>query len=253
MITPGYQEVLLSFLLVVGAIVITRLWKIPVAKDMALGSVRSFLQLVAVGYALNLIFDLESPYLIILAFIIMLTVGAQAGSSRVKNVKGSFVVTLLAMFIGSFLTLGLMLLFNIISFEARYIIPLGGMLIGNSMNASALCVDRLCSDIQGNQLAIETSLSLGKTWRMASSKFIKDASTTGMISILNFMKTVGIVALPGAMTGMIIAGIDPLKAVLLQIIVVYMLLMAVSLTSVIAVEFTVRKFFTHHHQLKQIC
>ena len=89
MITPGYQEVLLSLLLVVGAIIITRFWKIPVAKDMALGSVRSFLQLVAVGYALNFIFDLQSPYLIILIFIIMLTVGAQAGASRVKNIKGS--------------------------------------------------------------------------------------------------------------------------------------------------------------------
>ena len=71
-----------------------------------------------------------------------------------------------------------------------------------------------------------------------------------MISILNFMKTVGIVALPGAMTGMILAGADPLDAVLLQIIVGYMLLAAVTITSVLAVELAVRKFFSKHHQLK---
>jgi putative ABC transport system permease protein len=248
--TPGFFEVALSFILVGGAVAITLYWKIPVAKDMAMGSVRSFLQLVAVGYALELIFDLESPYLIILAFIIMLVVGAQAGASRVKQVKGSFIAVLIAMFFGSFLTLGIMLLFKIISFEARYIIPLGGMLIGNTMNAAALSIDRLCSDIKSNRLAIETSLSLGKTWRKAAIKYTKDASTTGMISLLNFMKTAGIVAMPGAMTGMIIAGIDPLKAVLLQIVVVYMLLMAVVLTSVIVVELSVRKFFTQHHQLK---
>ena len=161
MITPGYYEVLLSFILVIGSIVISRVWKIPVAKDMAMGSVRSFIQLIAVGYALDIIFDLNSPWLIMLVISIMLIVGAQAGAGRVKNIKGSFIITLLAMFIGSFLTLGIMLLFEIISFEARYIIPLGGMLIGNSMNAAALSIDRLCSDIKTNQLAIETSLSLG--------------------------------------------------------------------------------------------
>jgi putative ABC transport system permease protein len=70
-----------------------------------------------------------------------------------------------------------------------------------------------------------------------------------MLPMLNFLKTVGIVALPGAMTGMILAGAEPLKAVLLQIVVAYMLVGAVTVTSVIALEFTVRKFFTPHHQL----
>ena len=71
----------------------------------------------------------------------------------------------------------------------------------------------------------------------------------GMISILNFMKTVGIVALPGAMTGMILAGAEPLQAVLLQLIVGYMLLSAVTITSVATLEMTIRKFFTSSHQL----
>jgi len=67
---------------------------------------------------------------------------------------------------------------------------------------------------------------------------------------LNFMKTVGIVALPGAMTGMILAGAEPLQAVLLQVVVAYMLLSAVTITSIVAVELTVRKFFTPFHQLR---
>ena len=73
-----------------------------------------------------------------------------------------------------------------------------------------------------------------------------------MLSTLNFMKTVGIVALPGAMTGMILGGADPLEAVLLQIIVAYMLLSAVTITSIVAVDLTVRKFFTPHHQLRRL-
>ena len=154
------------------------------------------------------------------------------------------------MITGSFFTLAVMLALDIITLEARFIIPLGGMIIGNSMNATALAIDRLASDIDSNRLAIETSLSLGKSWRIASARFQRAAATAGMISILNSMKTLGIVALPGAMTGMILAGAEPLQAVFLQIIVVYMLLSAVTITSVVATELTIRKFFTRCHQLK---
>lgn len=247
--TPGFTEVFISFILVVVAVIIGRFWKLPVTKDISIGSVRAFIQLVAVGYALQYIFALESIWMILLTYLVMLTVGAQAGSSRVKNIKGSFTISFIAMLIGAFITLGSMLLFRIIELEARYIIPLGGMLIGNCMNVCALSIDRLGSDVKNNRQAVETSLALGKSWRIASSKYIKSAITTGMLSVMNFMKTVGIVALPGAMTGMILAGADPLKAVLIQIIVVYMLLMAVTLTSVVAVELTVRRFFSKDHQL----
>ena len=250
MTTPGFTQVLMSFGLVLIAIAISRYWKIPVAKDMALGSVRAFAQLVAVGYALKFIFDVESPWLILLALLVMITVGAHAAAGRIKGVKHPFMITAAAMLVGSIVTIGVMLATQIISFEARYIIPLGGMIIGNSMNASALTASRLADDLKDNRLAIESALALGKGWRVATKKYIRSSVMGGMMSLLNFMKTVGIVALPGAMTGMILAGADPLEAVLLQIIVAYMLLSAVTITSVMAVELTIRRFFTHCHQLK---
>ncbi|MCK4461768.1 MAG: ABC transporter permease, partial [candidate division Zixibacteria bacterium] len=202
MTTPGLTEVLLAAIMVVIAIAVARYWRLPVIKDMAFGSVRAFVQLVAVGYAVRFIFDIESPWLIMLALGIMMTVGAHAAAGRVKDIKGSFSICLMSMMIGSLITLATMLVFKIISFDARYIIPLAGMVIGNSMNASALVIDRLASDLRGNRLAIETALALGKSWREASQKFHRDAARTGMVAILNFLKTVGIVALPGAMTGM---------------------------------------------------
>ncbi|MDF1544424.1 MAG: iron export ABC transporter permease subunit FetB [bacterium] len=246
---PALTEVVISLLLVVASLAITRYWKINVAKDISLGSVRAFVQLIAVGYVLQLVFDIESVWLVLLCLAVMILIGAQAAASRIKGFRGSFAITLLAMTVGSFFTLASMLALNIITMEARYIIPLGGMIIGNSMNATALTLDRLTSDVKNNRLAIETSLALGKSWRVASVGFVRSAATTGMISILNFMKTVGIVALPGAMTGMILAGADPLEAVYLQIIVAYMLLAAVVVTSIVTVELTIRKFFTRFHQL----
>jgi putative ABC transport system permease protein len=180
---------------------------------------------------------------------VMTVVGAHAAAGRVKELKGAMIITFISMTAGSMVTIGLLLALHIVSFEARYIIPLAGMVIGNSMNASALTANRIVSDIRRNRAAIESALALGRTWREASRPFQRDAAMAGMMSILNFLKTVGIVALPGAMTGMILAGAEPIKAILLQVVVAYMLLGAVTVTSVVALELTVRKFFTPHHQL----
>ncbi len=249
MIELGFTEVFLAYVLVALAIGLSLWWKIPVQKDMALGSVRAFVQLVAVGYALKYIFELQSVWLILLAMLIMTVVGAQAASSKVKKVRGAFLIAFVSIAVGSTVTLGLLLLLNIVTFEARYAIPLAGMIIGNSMNASALTANRICSDIRGHAPTVEAALALGKSWRVASLPYQREAATAGMLSMLNFFKTVGIVALPGAMTGMILAGADPLKAVLLQIVVGCMLLAAVTVTSIVTLELTVRQFFTPHHQL----
>lgn len=248
--TPGITEVLYSLILVGISLGVVRWWRIPLEKEIALGSIRSFVQLVAVGYAIEFIFGMESPWLVMLALMIMLLVGSFTASSRVRKVDGALLLTFIAMSAGSLFTLAVMLVTDIITLEARYVIPLAGMLIGNSMNATALTIERLASDIGNNKLRIETALALGKPWRAATMQFQRDAVHAGMISMLNAMKTVGIVALPGAMTGMILAGASPLDAVLLQVIVMYMLISAVTVSSVVAVELTVRGYFTAAHQLK---
>ena len=249
MIELGYSEVFWSALLVVLAIALTLWWKIPVQKDLAFGSIRAFIQLVAVGYVLKYIFEIESGWLIHLAIVIMTLVGAQTAAARIKEIKRPIVVTFLAIGIGSAVTIGLLVALRVITMEARYLIPLAGMIISNSMNAASLTINRLISDVRGNRDAIETALALGRSWRGASRQLQKDAVVAGMLPTLNFLKTVGIVALPGAMTGMILAGVEPIKAILLQIVVAYMLAAAVSITSVVALEMTVRRFFSPHHQL----
>ncbi len=249
--SPGYTEVALGLVLVGIALAVARWWKLPVTKDIAIGTVRSFVQLIAVGYALHYLFDLQSLWMILAAILIMVLVGAHAAAGgRVKKVKGSFGVALIAILAGSFITLATMLALGIVTTEARYVIPLAGMIVGNSVTAAALSIDRLGSDLRSNRHAIETALALGTSWREASATYRREAAHTGMISILNFMKTVGLVALPGAMTGMILAGAEPLQAVLLQLIVAYMLLSATTITSVVAAELTVRRFFTIAHQLR---
>jgi len=247
---PTFIDVAIALVLVAIAIAVSRFWKIPVQKEMSIGAVRAFIQLVAVGYALKYIFALESLWLIVLALLVMLTVGAYTAAGRVKQIERPFVISFIAMTLGSFITLGIMLATGLITLEARFVIPLGGMLISNSMNASTLTSKSITTAMKENRLAIEAALALGKSWREASKRFQREAATQGLVSILNFMKTVGIVALPGAMTGMILGGAEPLEAVLLQLIVGYMLLSAVTITTVITLELVVRQFFTEQDQFR---
>jgi len=248
MIETGYLQILMALVLVAVAFILTRIKTIPVEKEIAFGSVRAFVQLIAVGYALDFIFNTESIWLIIASVAVMMVVGAYTSGQRAEHFKGGFRISIIALFVGSIITLGLMLVLKIITPEARYIIPLAGMIISNAMNATSVTFNRIGSDLKSNRLAIETALSLGKSWQEASKRYYREAVKAGMISILNFMKTVGIVALPGAMTGMILAGASPLEAVILQLIVGYMLLSAVSISAVIAAELSIRKFFNSAHQ-----
>ncbi len=247
--SPDFIDVLVALVLVGVAIVISRVWRIPVQKEMTLGSVRVFIQLVAVGYALEYIFAIESIWLILLALCVMITMGAHTVAGRVKKLNGIFIISLIAISVASFSTIGLMLVLRIIDLQARFVIPLAGMIISNSMNAATLTINRIDTDIRSNRLAIETSLALGKSWKIATRKFQQEAVIAGMTPILNFMKTAGIVALPGAMTGMILAGANPLSAVLLQIIVGYMLLASVSISSILGLYLAIKKFFTKCDQL----
>ena len=100
MTSPTITQVLLSLVLVAISIAVARWWRIPVAKDMALGSVRTFVQLIAVGYALELIFDLESLWLFALAIIIIIKVGAHADSIRIKQSVVDFQITFAAIIVG---------------------------------------------------------------------------------------------------------------------------------------------------------
>lgn len=245
-----FIDVAISLALVALALVVSRVWRVPVQKEMSIGVVRAFVQLVLIGYALEWIFKIDHLWLIALVMLVMLAVGAHEASVRTKKLTGAFWLAFSAMAVGSVVTLAVMLVTGLFEMRAMILIPLIGMLVSNSMNAATLTINRLYDSLTENRLAVETALALGKNWRQASQRFRIQAATAGMVSIFNFMKTVGIVALPGAMTGMILAGKPPLEAALFQLIIGYMLLSAVTLTVVMILELTVRRFFTPHDQFR---
>jgi putative ABC transport system permease protein len=157
-----------------------------------------------------------------------------------------------ALGLSSAVTLGLMLAARIIPLEARYVIPIGGMIVGNSMNVASVTAVRIVQDTATQRGQVEAALALGAAPRVAAHGIVRRAVRLAMVPVIDSTKTMGIVFLPGAMTGMILAGAPPLEAVRLQVVVMFMLLAAVGLTATTVTWLTPRRLFTPHQQLRRL-
>jgi putative ABC transport system permease protein len=243
------SRVMASLILVLLAALISRWQTLDLEKQMLVAVIRAFLQLTFIGYALTYIFDVDNPLVIVLIISVMITIAGYTSGKRAVGVPHARPVALASISLGAALTLGLLVGLGVFEFTAQQIIPISGMVIGNSMNVCSLVMKRIKEEINGRSLEIETALALGATRRQASNRYLKMALQSGMIPIVDSTKTVGLIQLPGAMTGMILAGAAPLEAVQLQMIVMYMLIGAAAFTGLAATFLSYRQFFTGNHQL----
>ena len=240
---------LASLTLVLLAALISRWQSLDLEKQMLVAVIRAFIQLTLIGYALTYIFDVDNPLVVLLIISVMTVIAGHTSGQRAAGVPHARPVALLSISLGSALTLGLLVGLQVFSFTAQQIIPIAGMVIGNSMNVCSLVMRRIRDEVTGRRLEIEAALALGATQRQASDPYLKTALQSGMMPIIDSTKTVGLIQLPGAMTGMILAGASPLEAVQLQMIVMYMLIGAAAFTGLAATFFSYRQFFTKAHQL----
>lgn len=251
----SFIDLLVSLSLIGSALLIVYLEKIKLEKDILIGALRTFLQLFLIGYILKIIFDLNKWYLILILVSIMILIAGYDALRRVKKripyayliVAGS--LTLSAGFT-LFLVLGPVLKVKP-WFTPQYLIPIAGMIIGNSMSAASLALDRLLSEVKLRRYEIEAALSLGASFYEASHFALKEAFRAALIPTINTMMIVGVVQLPGMMTGQIIAGANPQDAVRYQILVMYMILSASTLTTFLTLRCSSMQIFTKFHQLKE--
>jgi putative ABC transport system permease protein len=247
---PRLPGILGALTLVGLAIGISYWQKVGLEKSMAVAVVRAFVQLIAIGYALQLIFDSDNPLWIAVIVGVMLTVAGLTSGKRAKSIPRARTIALLSISTSLALTLGTLLMFKVFEPTPQSIIPIAGMIIGNAMTATSLSMARLRDDLKSSRSAIESALALGAPSRVAAQGQLRTALATGMMPLVDSTKTVGLIALPGAMTGMILAGSPPMEAVQLQIVVMFMLVGAAAFASMIATFLTYRQFFTKPHQLK---
>ncbi|HHW43203.1 iron export ABC transporter permease subunit FetB [Desulfofundulus thermobenzoicus] len=224
---------LVSTLAMVLVAVLLSLWQqLRLERDLLVGTVRTFVQLLAIGYVLAFVFQQDRWYFTAGVLLLMTLVATHNAAGRGKGVPGIFWRVMLAIGLGETVTLGIMLLLHIIEGTPRFVIPVAGMIVGNAMVAAGLVLNRFQADIRQRRPEVEAALALGASPRQAVEGVLQTAVKGGMIPTIDSMKTVGLVALPGMMTGSILAGADPLLAVKYQIMVMLMLSSATALSSI---------------------
>jgi len=256
MIDLSWLDLTLAGGLILMAVALSRWQRVGMGRELVIGALRTVVQLSLVGYVLVYIFAWDRWYLVVLALLVMLAVAAwTAGARQDRPTRRLYGVLSVAMLIGSGLTLiyvGALVVRPDPWYDPRYLIPLFGMIVGNAMNTASLAAERLAGEIDARRAEIEAYLALSASPTLAARDAVRRAVRASMIPMVNSLMVVGIVALPGMMTGQIIAGASPLAAVRYQIVVMFMLMGAVSLTGTLVPLWYRQTFFTTAAQLRPL-
>lgn len=243
------SSMLVSSLLVLISLFFAYFQKLKLEKEIIISVIRAVIQLVAVGYLLNYIFGFKSPIFTTFLLAFMTFNAAYNAAKRGKRVKNGVFIAFISISVGTISTLVILVLSGVIKYEAYQIIPIGGMIISNAMVALGLSFKQMSSSFKNKREEVETKLSLGADVLPSSIEIIRDSVKTGMLPTIDSTKTLGIVSLPGMMTGLILAGTSPVNAIKYQIIVAFMLLSTTAISSFIACYMSYRNFFNKRKQL----
>lgn len=248
------MELVAAYGLVLLAIALARLRKIGQERQMLWASVRMVFQLLAVGYLLHIVFAVKSPLPVIAILLVMGAFTLQVVGSRIKRKMPHFYQVMgTSIFIGcggvTFLFCTLVVKYSP-WYDPRYLIPLAGMIIGNSMNGASLAAERLAAEMRERKEEIETALSLGASGRQASEPAVRNAFRAALMPTINTMAAMGIVSLPGMMTGQILSGTEPMVAVRYQIAIMCAITGSVAITAFLIVLQGYRHYFTKAHQFQ---
>lgn len=236
------------------AIGISSWQRLGLEKQLAMGSMLTIANLLLVGYILTAVFTLKNIWFILAILSAMLAVAALVARNRIgkKLPRLIFIVggSILASTALTLLYTNLLVIKPSNWYEPQYLIPLTGQVLGNAMNGAALAGERLVRAIEADRLEIETHLSLGATPQQAIARYRREAIRASLIPTLNSMMVVGIVSLPGTISGQILAGVDPLNAAAYQILIMFMLAFANLITSSLVTRGVYRLFFNPQAQLQ---
>jgi putative ABC transport system permease protein len=244
--------------------------------EMLYAIARAFLQLSAIGFVLQFIFAQKNALWILLAYLFMVcmygwmdgmvprgtvpaaqppvpllqvTVAGYTAGQRARQVPRGKRIACVSILVGTAVTMLLLVLLDVFPFTPRYIIPVAGMMVGNAMTVTGVTMKKLREDVKIQRNLVETALALGATPRQATLQQVKRSLVIALSPVIDSAKTVGLIALPGAMTGLIMGGASPLEAIQLQIVVMNMLMGASTVSSILSTYLCWPAFFTKAFQL----
>lgn len=252
----GYNDLILPALLVVMNGALSLALHLRLEWQLAVASVRMVVQLVLVGYVLTFLFVAVSPFWTALAaFIMVLFASREIVVRQKRRLLGLWTYGLGAGC--TLLAAGTVTMFSLLTqlrpepwYHPRYALPLLGMILGNTMTGVSLGLDVLVNGAMRERAAVESCLALGGTRYQALLPVIRDALRSGFMPTINGIAAIGLVSLPGMMTGQILAGVEPVDAVKYQLLIMFLIAGGTGLGTLAAVLGGARLLTDHRHRLR---
>lgn len=242
-------SLILSTGLLLMAIFVDYKEKLDLGNDIFIAGLRAVIQLFLIGYVLSYVIQLDS---MLVTFAMVLFIVFNAGFNahqRSEGIPKSLFISLSSIGIGTAVTLSLLVFTGSIDWVPSQIVPITGMIASNAMVALGLTFQTLNSKFTDQRQQVLEKLTLGATEKQAAMSVIRNSVKTGMSPSIDRTKTVGLVSLPGMMSGLIFAGVDPTEAIRYQIVVMFMLIGVTAISSFIASYLSYRQFFNNQKQL----
>ena len=249
----GWEGLAVSFLLVALAIGLSMWRGLGLEGSIAWASVRAVVQLLAVGLALQVLLEPDTSLAWSVLWVVgMILFAAETVRRRAREVPQLFPLALAAFGTAAVVVLGVLFGFGVFDLDAQTLIPLAGLMIGTSMTATVLVARRLVEELRDKRAEVEARLALGQPSADAAAPYIRAALRTALVPQIETTKAVGLVFLPGAMTGLILAGVDPLDAVQVQAAVMFVVLGSAATTTAVVALGIQRRLFTRDHRLVRL-
>lgn len=247
----SWLQVAASLLLVAAAVAVAAHQRWGLTRDLLVAAVRAAAQLAAVGIVLLLLFQ-HAGLLGAGGWVgVMVLIAGQVAGRRGRGVPRARLLATVAIAAGSLVALASLLTLDILPARPEVVVPTGGMIVATAMHATGLTLLRLVEDAQQARPAIEARLALAIPHADAFAPHRRSAARTALLPAIDSTKIVGLISLPGVMTGLILAGVDPLTAIRYQIVIMYMLLAAATVAAAIASHLAQRRLFdTTAHRLR---
>lgn len=223
--------------------------KLGLGNEIFIAGLRAVIQLFIIGYVLSYIFQLDNV-LVTLAMVLFIVFNASYNAhKRSEGIPQSFKISIISLGTGTTITLSLLVFTGAIDWLPSQIVPITGMIASNAMVAVGLTYRALNQKFKDQRQQVLEKLALGANEKQASMSIIRESVKTGMTPSIDSTKTVGLVSLPGMMSGLIFAGVEPTEAIRYQIVVMFMLIAVTSISSVIASFLAYKQFYNENKQL----
>jgi putative ABC transport system permease protein len=232
------------------------LWtQVPLVGKMLIGAVRMTVQLLLVGFYLQVVFKLNNPWLNTAWVLVMIGVAdvsiiRGAGLRFRKLALPLFAALLIGIAVPLLYFLGIILRLPDL-LEARFVIPIGGMILGNCLRANIIGIRRFYHSIAQGEKAFCQALADGATLREATRPYLQQTLQDALAPTLGMMSTIGLVALPGMMTGVILGGLDPMTAIHYQIAIMIAIFTGTTITILLGILLTRRVSFNDSGMLQK--